>query len=278
MLLLFCILGLQFKFIISLTTTIMTTDVKMYETYEILVNRALNRYKNELINNNLKNNQLFIGIGGGPGSGKSTLATAIKDAINLKEKKELAIVLPMDGFHYSRSQLKELGEKGELIGDPSGTKGSITTFDDLIARRGSPWTFDSSSIITEFTKVRNNGQGSLPIYSREKSDPINNGVTLLSNHGIVLLEGNYLLCYNDPEWAPLKEIFDEKWYIKCDSMEEQRSRLIDRHLETWTEAKTKMFGVGRQGAAVKADSNDVLNAIWVEAMSKDHADLIIDSK
>ena len=61
-------------------------------------------------------------------------------------------------------------------------------------------------------------------------------------------------------------------------MEEQRSRLIDRHLETWTEAKTKMFGVGRQGAAVKADSNDVLNAIWVEAMSKDHADLIIDSK
>mgnify|MGYP001178858167 CR=1 FL=1 len=274
----FFIFCFYISFIATFTKTIMTPDINMYDTYDYLVNRALKRYTTDLDNNILKNNQLFIGIGGGPGSGKSTLATAVKNAINLKENKELAVVLPMDGFHYSRLKLKQLGEKGVMIGDPSGTKCLTTTFEDLIARRGSPWTFDSSSIIKEFTKVREDGFGSLPIYSREESDPVDDGVKLLSSHGIVLLEGNYLLCYNDPEWSPLKDIFDEKWYIQCNSMDDQRSRLIDRHLETWTEAKTKMFGAGRKGATIKADSNDVLNAIWVERMSKDHADLIVHSK
>jgi hypothetical protein len=59
-------------------------------------------------------------------------------------------------------------------------------------------------------------------------------------------------------------------------MEEQRRRLIQRHLETWSEEKTRIWGPGENGAASKADANDVLNARFIENHSG-HADLIIQS-
>jgi hypothetical protein len=59
-------------------------------------------------------------------------------------------------------------------------------------------------------------------------------------------------------------------------MDKQRDRLVKRHLETWTEEKTLMFGAGEEGAARKADANDVINAIHVDK-SRKYADRIIIS-
>ena len=97
------------------------------------------------------------------------------------------------------------------------------------------------------------------------------------------LQGNYLLAFDDDlyGWGNMKEmnIFDETWYVECTSMAEQRERLISRHLETWNEEKSKRFGAsGREGAARRADSNDVLNAEWITNVSRKHADLIIVNK
>lgn len=100
---------------------------------------------------------------------------------------------------------------------------------------------------------------------------------LKKSHKIVLVEGNYLLNFDAPEWAPLQGLFDEKWFISCSSSEEQRRRLISRHLQTWTEEKTRMWGAGEVGAAKKADANDVLNAQFVEESSRKFADLVIES-
>ena len=250
-------------------------DASMKLTYEELVGKIIKRYDTEF--NTLRNQQLFIGIGGGPGSGKSTLSEEIVKMINDK-RPDTAVVLPMDGFHYTRAELREMGSSNIIIGDPESNTSSFTSFEDLLARRGSPWTFDAPSIIREFSKVRNNGNGYLPVYSRQISDPVQDGVELKSSHQIVLLEGNYLLCYSDPTWQPLEDIFDWKLYISCMSIEDQRERLIKRHLETWSEEKTKMWGEGRNGAAAKADANDVKNAYWVDEMSRKHADLIIESK
>lgn len=36
------------------------------------------------------------------------------------------------------------------------------------------------------------------------------GVELLKEHKVVIVEGNYMLNYDDPLWSPLKELFDEK--------------------------------------------------------------------
>ena len=60
-------------------------------------------------------------------------------------------------------------------------------------------------------------------------------------------------------------------------VEQQRERLILRHLETWSEEKTKMFGSGREGAGRKADTNDVINARMVCEISRSRADRIITS-
>jgi pantothenate kinase len=278
-------------------------DEAMHSTYSNLASRIIERYQNEY--RTLRNAQLFVGIAGGPGAGKSTLATAVAKLINERmdmhqfqqqqqdvvvneedeammytapssttasETAPAAVVLPMDGFHYSRSQLKAMGEES--------TNNNAFTYDELLARRGAPWTFDADGCINAFTMARINGYANLPIYCRKQSDPISHGVQLHSQTKIVLLEGNYLLCYNDVRWKPLQtnQIFDETWYITCNSISKQRERLIQRHLQTWTNEKSIMFGEGEVGAGIKADSNDMKNLIWIEEMgSRMYADYIIES-
>jgi pantothenate kinase len=165
--------------------------------------------------------QLWIGIAGGPGSGKSTTAAAVSAKINaITGNDKYSVVLPMDGFHYSRAKLKELSE----------APGAKYTYDELIARRGSPWTFDPEGLIAALSAAKAAGSGSLPIYSRQKSDPVPDGVQLLASHRIVLVEGNYLLTWDDPAWAPLKDLFDVRWYMACKDMDVIRKRLVKRHL------------------------------------------------
>ena len=211
--------------------------------------------------------QYWIAIAGGPGSGKSTLAEALNAKINERVGKEVSCVIPMDGFHYYRSELQAMGE--DVNNDYS--------YDDLLKRRGSPWTFNSKKLVEDLARVKSVGAGSLPIYSRKLSDPVPDGVELKKYHKIVLIEGNYLLNYKDRDWSPLEPMFEEKWYLKCESLEVQRERLINRHLETWSDAKTRQFGAGRDGAALKADSNDMKNVATIEENSLQFADRIIIS-
>jgi energy-coupling factor transporter ATP-binding protein EcfA2 len=51
--------------------------------------------------------RVFVGIAGSPGSGKSTLASAVRDKLNAAAGDDVAVVFPMDGFHYYRSQLAD---------------------------------------------------------------------------------------------------------------------------------------------------------------------------
>lgn len=272
-------------------------DGAMHGTYNDLACRVIERYNGEY--RTLRNAQLFIGIAGGPGSGKSTLATAVAEIINQRmgptpdqsqrEQQQqgaggegssgaaataipAAVVLPMDGFHYSRSQLRTMSNSNISVHH---------TYDELLARRGAPWTFDADGCIDAFTSARRNGYADLPIYCRTRSDPIRNGAQLHARAKIILLEGNYLLSYNDERWKPLRtnNIFDETWYITCPSINEQRERLIRRHLQTWTDEKTISFGAsGKVGAGIKADLNDMKNLIWIEEMgSRMYADYIIES-
>jgi hypothetical protein len=52
--------------------------------------------------------------------------------------------------------------------------------------------------------------GKLPTYSRALSDPVPGGVELSKSHRVVIVEGNYMLNYDDKLWEPLKDLFDEK--------------------------------------------------------------------
>ena len=95
-------------------------DDAMTPTYDRLAGICLQRFKEN------PSRQYWIGIAGGPGSGKSTLASAVCDRVNSLHSADIAVVVPMDGYHYSRDQLREMGATGER------------SFEELLARRGSP--------------------------------------------------------------------------------------------------------------------------------------------
>ena len=240
-------------------------DAKMHGTYDDLAKKLYTSYHTRCSGSSTQ--QFWLCIAGGPGSGKSTMAAALAERVDaLASTPGFSVVLPMDGYHYSRAQLQEIGER----------PGSIYTYEQLIARRGSPWTFDAPALCAALSQAKTARSSTLATYSRQLSDPVPDGVKLRTSHRVVIVEGNYLLNYDDPLWAPLRELFDERWYLSCASLDDQRRRLINRHLETWSEEKTRMWGPGEAGAAAKADANDVLNAHFIATTAK-YADSVIIS-
>eukprot|EP00967_Tisochrysis_lutea_P154200 scaffold305807_cov36-Tisochrysis_lutea.AAC.1 len=231
-------------------------DSRMASTYDSLSQRLLARLAR------LEEGEAWwVGIAGGPGAGKSTLAAAVCERINAAAGSEVSVVIPMDGFHYSRERLCEL--------DPPDASA-------YLPRRGAPWTFDAESLCNALTAAKAVGEAVLPTYSRVLSDPVSGGAELKRCHRLILVEGNYLLMLHDPRWAPLKTLWNETWFISCASAAEQRKRLVARHLETWNDEKAKRWGEGEAGAAARADANDVLNMQLIMPC-KEHADVLIES-
>lgn len=155
--------------------------------------------------------QLWVGIAGGPGAGKSTLASAVAEIC--REKFGVAaVVLPMDGYHYTRVQLCNL--------DPP----SAATY---LPQRGAPHTFDAEAFVADMVSAKLAGQASLPTYSRELSDPIPDAVRLRTSHRVVFVEGNYLflgclatddnsdkvLAAEAARWMGLLNLFEERWFV-----------------------------------------------------------------
>lgn len=233
------------------------TDARMVETY--------NSLSKQLLRTMAERDQagappLWVGIAGGPGAGKSTLAAAVAERVNAAAPGS-CVVLPMDGFHYSRARLREI--------DPPDAA-------NFLPRRGAPWTFDAEALCEALRDANRVGEASLPTYSRQLSDPVDGGVRLEHSHRCVLVEGNYLLLRDEPRWAALDDLWQERWFVKCASAEEQRRRLIARHLETWNEEKTARWGPGEAGAAARADANDVKNMELI-APCEQYADRVVQS-
>ena len=234
-------------------------DANMAPTYELLSKRCVNLHTK-------LQRQVWIGITGGPGAGKSTVAEAV--AAMCRDQGVKATALPMDGFHFSKEKLSEL--------DPPDAE-------TLLPVRGAPQTFDAEAFCAAVADARRTGRcDAWPTYSRELSDPVDGGVVLSGDDAIVLCEGNYLLLgkldgAEAERWRPLD--FDESWFVRPQGgVEEQRNRVVERHLETWTAAKTAAWGAAsaREGAEKRADANDVPNAYLVDRC-RAFADLEVES-
>jgi pantothenate kinase len=174
--------------------------------------------------------------------------------VNSKAKDEqhvttdVAIMVPLDGYHYTRAKLDTFPNKAEAH-----------------ARRGARWTFDAEGFVDLVKRVRDqkvltsttkdcDGSGDVlaPSFSHAKKDPVFDDITILPNHRIVVFDGLYLTLDIPPWNEPLeKKLYDEVWFVDVDR-EMARERLAKRHVAAGI---TSSLEEGR----TRAKDNDEVN-------------------
>ncbi|KAJ3328567.1 hypothetical protein HDU76_009721 [Blyttiomyces sp. JEL0837] len=178
-----------------------------------------------------------------PGAGKTTVAEEVCERVNRMNREnvqdqgtntaDVAIVLPMDGFHYTRAQLDKMENPEEAH-----------------RRRGAPFTFDAEGLLNLVKKLQDPVESRNPIYApsfdHSIGDPIENDICILPSHNLIILEGLYLHLTTPPPWSELPQYFNQKWFINV-QREEAISRLVKRHVDTGVaksieEARDRVLG------------------------------------
>lgn len=184
----------------------------------------------------------ILGVAGAPGAGKSTLAAALVRHLNQHE--EVAVLVPMDGFHLADAELARLGRAG---------------------RKGALDTFDGHGYLALLRRIRSEREHAVyaPGFERTLEQPISGSIPVLPQHRVVITEGNYLLVDQEP-WQEVRAELAEVWY--CDTPDLlRRQRLLDRHIR---------FGKDPAYAAAWIRDVDDPNARLVEA-TRGSADLVL---
>ncbi|KAF9449327.1 P-loop containing nucleoside triphosphate hydrolase protein [Macrolepiota fuliginosa MF-IS2] len=164
--------------------------------------------------------RLLIGIAGVPASGKSTfsLSLAAKLTESLTGAQHAAILVGLDGWHYSRKEL-------DAMPDPK------LAYD----RRGAHWTFDGASYVSFIRSLREDITPRTPVitapsFDHAVKDPTPGAVAIHPYHRIVIVEGLYTFLSIDP-WVEAGKLLDERWFIHIDVLKAQ-DRLVKRHVIT----------------------------------------------
>lgn len=173
----------------------------------------------------------ILGIAGLPGSGKSTLSEQLLEACG-----DIAVNVPMDGFHLANSELARLGRSG---------------------RKGAPDTFDASGYVALLKRLREPVEGETvyaPAFHREIEEPIAGEIAVPSHVQLVITEGNYLLM-DDGAWRDVRPLLDEVWFVDVDDSQRLR-QLLERHMR---------YGRSREDALHWIETTDEPNARRIAA-------------
>ncbi|MCX4584809.1 nucleoside/nucleotide kinase family protein [Streptomyces sp. NBC_01481] len=184
--------------------------------------------------------RVVLGIAGAPGAGKSTLAAHIVDVLG-----GLAVLVPMDGFHFAQAELERLGRA---------------------RRKGAPDTFDAAGYAALLARLRAPVPGVTvyaPAFDRALEEPVAGSIAVGPDVPLVVTEGNYLL-HDEGPWAQVRPLIDEVWYLELDDAV-RVSRLVDRHVR---------FGKQRAFAERWVHDSDEPNARLV-ARGRNRADFVV---
>jgi pantothenate kinase len=184
----------------------------------------------------------ILGITGAPGAGKSTLADHVARALG-----DLAVVVPMDGFHLAGAELARLGRAD---------------------RKGAQDTFDAAGFVALLRRLRAADEPVVyaPEFRRAIEEPIAGAIPVPASIPLVVCEGNYLLL-DDGAWRDVRALLDECWFVAADESV-RVERLIRRHVE---------FGKEPAFAAAWVERSDERNARLI-APTRARADLVVDMR
>jgi pantothenate kinase len=188
--------------------------------------------------------RFLLGIAGPPAAGKSTFAALLVAALNEQSGREIAQVIPMDGFHLPNVVLEARG---------------------LRPLKGAPQTFDALGFVELLARLRAQATQTLrcPAYDRVLHDRVPDAIEVAPARRILVVEGNYLLL-DTPPWNRVRQLLDEIWYLEI-PWEVAYGRLMQRHMDG---------GRSEQQAAEKIAGTDAPNATVIEE-SRVRADRII---
>lgn len=202
------------------------------------IDEALSRIKDLALKHS---GRFIIGIVGKPGAGKSTLTSHLIENL----PKDSVSLVPMDGYHLSNLQLKNLG---------------------LTDSKGAFNTFDSNGYVSLLKRINTETDQDIyyPVFHREIEESYAADGVVLANTKIVLTEGNYLL-FDKAGWEKVAAELTEIWYINInDSV--RIERLVKRH---------EFYGKDKESALNWATGTDEINAKIVESTAA-RADVIIN--
>lgn len=182
----------------------------------------------------------LLGITGAPGAGKSKVALDIVDKLG----PDLAVLVPMDGFHLSNQTLIAWGRRG---------------------RKGAWDTFDADGYVHLLRRLRNQEEEIVhaPDFDRDVDQSIGSALPIRREVPLVVTEGNYLLSEMGG-WAGVAPLLDESWYLELDDST-RLQRLSYRH---------QLHGMSHEEADTWARTTDQDNAVLI-AQSMPRADLLI---
>ena len=154
----------------------------------------------------------------------------------------------MDGFHLSNAALQLLGRAD---------------------RKGAPDTFDADGYAHLLRRLRAQNADTnaaqtiyAPLYLRTLEEGIAGSLAIHASTQLIITEGNYLLL-DDPDWAAVRSLLDEVWYLDIDDALRE-SRLLQRHMQ---------FGKTRAQALAWITQTDAPNALRI-ALTRSRADCI----
>jgi pantothenate kinase len=189
------------------------------------IDEALSRIKDLALKHS---GRFIIGIVGKPGAGKSTLTSHLIENL----PKDSVSLVPMDGYHLSNLQLKNLG---------------------LSDRKGAFNTFDSNGYVSLLKRINTETDQDIyyPVFHREIEESYAADGVVLANTKIVLTEGNYLL-FDKAGWEKVAAELTEIWYINInDSV--RIDRLVKESALNWATGTDEINAKIVESTAARAD-------------------------